>query len=606
MMQEEITDIKDTFTDAEQRIYNVKLSGFNWQKRRHADWTENYTLFRDKVIINRLTQRQSVNVPLMKQSIKTILTKIDDFPDVVFENLSNDKQKELFFQECWYDTVRTDKLEIKDIIDKKQVCLYGRSFKKLNIMNGRFTVSIEDPFDILVDRFCDPSDLDTAKFIIHQHIYRTLSDIHLNEMYDKTVIKELEHYFATTAGLFKSAENQESQLNKQERMRQMGVEDLEYPQVGETTVELNEVFMKVWNEELKDEVIMFIVTAEGKIIFEDLLENVIGKTKDNFWRYHYPFSSWADDVERIDVWSDGVADVLRTPNKIVNAWLSQLVENRTLRNYGMNYYNSKLGKEGFVPQTFEPMPWGWYPFPGNPNEGIKRVEVEDLGNSIDDIQFVIQMAEKATAATAIQQGVSEGRKLTLGEVQLLFANSQERITSMSKFYNESWYDFALKYTKMLEAAHDKIDKVKLFKKSYKGNMFGQEIEPKDYLDDEGYRVIVRSKDEQLEEQLDGIQRLDAVKATMPDNTVLDGIYKERLLEMAKLTPDEVREVMAFEEQKMESLLSGTNDIEGVRDTMLGGGQDQLALPAGGMDAAGGGNMDMSSLGENTRQLLQVA
>lgn len=605
-MTEEITNIQDTFTDAEQRIYNVKQNGFNWQKRRHPDWTENYTLYRDKVIINRLTQRQSVNVPLMKQSIKTILTKVDDFPDVVFENLSNDKQKELFFQECWYDTVRIDKLEIKDIVDKKQVCLYGRSFKKLNIINGRFSASVEDTFDILVDRFCDPSDIDSAKFIIHQHIYRSLSDIMLNDMYDKSVIKELELYFATTAGLFKSAENQESQLNKQERMRQMGVEDLEYPQVGETTVELNEVFMKVWDKELEDEVIMFMVTAEGKIIFEARLEDVIGKTKDNFWRYHYPFSSWADDVERTDVWSDGVADVLRTPNKIVNAWLSQLVENRTLRNYGMNYYNSKLGKEGFVPQTFEPMPWGWYPFPGNPNEGIKRVEVEDLGNSIDDIQFVIQMAEKATAATAIQQGVSEGRKLTLGEVQLLFANSQERITSMSKFYNESWYDFALKYAKMLEAAGDKLDKVKLYKKSYKGNMFAQEIEPKDYIDDEGYRVIVRSKDEQLEEQLDGIQRLDAVKATMPDNTVLDGIYKERLLDMANLTPDEVREVMAFEEKKLESLLGEADSIEEAGNAMLGGGQDQLALPAGGMSEAGGGTMYMSALGENTRQLLQAA
>jgi hypothetical protein len=34
------------------------------RKHWHSQWTENYQLYRDTVIINRLTQRQSVNVPL--------------------------------------------------------------------------------------------------------------------------------------------------------------------------------------------------------------------------------------------------------------------------------------------------------------------------------------------------------------------------------------------------------------------------------------------------------------------------------------------------------------------------------------------------------------
>ena len=37
-----------------------------WRERRHMQWTSNYDLHRDTVIINRLTQRQSVNVPYMK------------------------------------------------------------------------------------------------------------------------------------------------------------------------------------------------------------------------------------------------------------------------------------------------------------------------------------------------------------------------------------------------------------------------------------------------------------------------------------------------------------------------------------------------------------
>lgn len=72
-----------------------------FRERRHPQWTENYELYRDTVITNRLSQRQSVNVPLMKETIKTILANIDDAPDLYFENLDNDKQKELFMNEYW-------------------------------------------------------------------------------------------------------------------------------------------------------------------------------------------------------------------------------------------------------------------------------------------------------------------------------------------------------------------------------------------------------------------------------------------------------------------------------------------------------------------------
>lgn len=34
-----------------------------YRERRHPQWTDNYQLYRDTVITNRLTQRQSVNVP---------------------------------------------------------------------------------------------------------------------------------------------------------------------------------------------------------------------------------------------------------------------------------------------------------------------------------------------------------------------------------------------------------------------------------------------------------------------------------------------------------------------------------------------------------------
>ena len=64
------------------RVQKYRTGAFEHQARRHPDWREIYGLYRDKVVTNRLTQRQSVNVPLMKESIRTMLSKTDEFTDI--------------------------------------------------------------------------------------------------------------------------------------------------------------------------------------------------------------------------------------------------------------------------------------------------------------------------------------------------------------------------------------------------------------------------------------------------------------------------------------------------------------------------------------------
>ncbi len=106
-----------------------------FRERRHQQWTDNYLLDRDTVITNRLTQRQSVNVPLMKETRKTLLAGTEE-QDIYFENLDNDGQKELLFNEYWKHVAERSRLNILNEIDVKQEFLYGRSFWKLNIISG--------------------------------------------------------------------------------------------------------------------------------------------------------------------------------------------------------------------------------------------------------------------------------------------------------------------------------------------------------------------------------------------------------------------------------------------------------------------------------------
>lgn len=555
-------ELYSLYPDPEIEILSLnKESGYNYRQRRQEEWKETYLLYRDNVLINRLTQRQSVNLPLMKMFIRTLLKDIDEMPLIEFENLDNNKEAEIFYNEYWKYILEKNKMGLKDIADKKQVLLFGRSFTQIQIVNGEVKFTIVDPNDILVDRYTDPTDLDTARFLIHTNIFVPLSSLENNPNYNQEKVKELRVWFASEKGLLKSQENEKIRMEKEEKMAEMGVPDVYNPVLGEATVELCLHFM-YWKEPQDEEERLYLmVEAENsKVLMKKPLDEVIGKTKDDYWKNHYPYVSWTDDVEMQDFWSDGIGDMVRTPNKILNVWFSQLVENRTLRSFGMNYYNSSV--EGFAPQTFEPQAWGWYPIPGDPNQLIKRVEIPDLTESLDEMQFVINILEKSTGATATQQGAAIPKQITLGEVQLALGEAKERIKGWSKFYVPAWKERGEKFIKLLEAAEDKIKAVKIFKKGRNSqDLYKREISPKDWKAKESYQVKIWTIEDKTNEENAAITKLSAVVQNIPDNPKLRDIFKRKLLEFAGLSPQEVSEVMETENQKTTMFQNQPNVLE---------------------------------------------
>lgn len=529
-----------------------KESGYNYRQRRSEDWTENYTLYRDKVTINRLTQRQSVNLPLMKQMIRTLLKDVDDMPVIHFENLDNDKQKEVFQNEYWKWTLDFNKMSLKDIVDKRQVFLYGRSFDSMQIVDGKVKMEVQDPEDILVDRYMDPTDIDSSRFLIHTHIFKPLSHLENNEMYDQAAVKRIKEFYASEQGLIRSASNQQMLQEKNQKMADMGLDDVDSPVLGETYVELSLHFCYYAEGDAEEELYLFVEVDEMEVLMKKKLEEVIGTTDDHYWKNHFPYNTWADDVERQDFWSDGVADIIRTPNKVLNAWFSQLVENRTLRNFGMHYYDSTV--EGFQPQTFNPVPWGWYGVPGKPADVMQKVDIPDLSEALDEMTFLITMMEKATGATATQQGTQTDRQVTLGEVQLALGEAKERIKGMSKFYTPAWQARGEKFLKLIEAGKAKLDAVKVYKKGRQtSNMYSREIGPNDWQSKSGYHARVWSLDEKQAQDTDALQKLNAIKTIMPDNPKVTEVYQRKLLEFANLQPDEINDIMEFERKKIEAM-----------------------------------------------------
>lgn len=553
-----------------------KLDAYNYRFRKVADWDENYELYRDKVITNPFTQRQSVNLPIMKTQIRTLLKDVDDMPVIEFQNLDNDKSAELFKNEYWNWTSEQNRMELQDIIDKRQVFLFGRSYDQWQIMNGMVVQTIQDPYDILIQRYCNPFDINSSRFLIHMHIFKPLAQLDQNPDYDKEAVADMQKWYASRLGLIKASENARFLVQRNQRQADLGVPDINAPQLGETYVELAMHFVyreagEKWVELVDGEPVEHTTDAEQiflyvecdnmRILMKKPLEAIIGKTSDNFWRNHYPYTSWADDIERQDWYSDGIADIIRTPNKVMNTWFSQMVENRSLKNLNMHIFNSNL--EGFQPQTWQPMAWGMYGVPLPPNTSLadvfQPIPVDDLKDSLEEMNFLQGIVERASGATPTQQGAQTPGEVTLGEVKLQLQNAQQRIKGMSKFYTQVWKERALIFLKLIEAAPDKLDAVKIYKKGKNTNdIYTREIAPEDWITKSGYGVKIWSQDQKDATDVDALNKLNAVKTNMPDNPKLEEIYDRKLLEFAGLKPEEITDVMKLEQEKMAAIAQSGN------------------------------------------------
>lgn len=530
------------FTD---KLRKERETAIAYQKRRHDQWNDNYTLYRDYVHINRLTQRQAVNIPLMKETIKTLLAEIDEAPDIAFKNLDNNLEAEFALNEFWnWEMERTD-FENLDIQDKKNVLLYGRSFTKLNFLNGLFTPEVLDIYDIVIDPKTKPNNLDSARYLVHQNIYKSLNDILANDKYLKNGKDQLKDLMYSQEGLILGTQNKEALDQKKERLDDLGASDernLEELLAGaEIIVSLTEHYTLKWNEKKKKyEKYIVVLAQDNVILYQDTIENTLGI---DFW----PFVTWAGDLDVSDIWTDSEADIIRTINKVLNAWISQGAENRTLKNWGMRFYDTT---SGFNPQTFTPEPWGFYPVPGDPNKVLKDVQIDAMSDALPEMEFLIRLAEKATATPSGAKGMVERKQVTLGEVQMIIGKATERVKGMAKFYRRARKEFADKWFKIMDANVAPSASVKLFKTSYKGNIFAKEVKRNDWKSEAGYKIKITSTSEQEMEESQGVQRLLAIKQQFPENMALQKILEKRILEIADLTPEEIKEIMAFEEQRM--------------------------------------------------------
>lgn len=517
-----------------------KEESLKFKERRFAHWNENYALYRDLVKTNRLTQRQAINIPIMRETIQTYVSKIDEAPELKFKargRTNKDRNGEIFVEELWNYYFDKLKLDILDNVDKKIVGLHGRSFKICGMSKGEFFVDLIDPYDIEISPRANPFDLNSAQYVIRTHIFRPLREILANSKYSEEGKLELKAYLQTKEGVIKSKETSEAFLEKTQRLRDLGAQNYDDYNASEVVVEINESYKLVWDVNSNQFVRhLIIIAADKAVLYNKPLKEAIGTSK-------LPIVSWADDPDLNDIWCDGKGDSVRTINKVVNMYISQDVENRSYRNFGMHFYNTLNGT--FQPRAFDAKPWGFYGLPGNPNEILKSVEIPQLGDTMQQIGFLKDLIQSSVAQTATERGEQTKSRTTLGEVELNLQQSQGRNAVSSKHYRRAWEEIGELFYELM--SNNVTGTITLYKKGPSGDIYKKDIYPSDWIMPEGYHCEVKMKSEV--EALDQykLQKAQYIISSFQDNPIAIKIAKRKELELMDWTSDEIEQTMQFYE-----------------------------------------------------------
>lgn len=532
---------------------NDKLSaefdaGIKYRKRRQKDWDENYTLYRNKVKLNRLTQRQPMNVPLMKETIQTLGAKTNAPLYMDFESRDGELDKEIVMSTLFRTATDGDLMNLKCRVDKKQTYLSGRGHMGLEVDPNydyliRFTV--EDPYDIVIDPGVSPWDIETARFVHNDNIFKPLHEVLRNGRFDKEAREKVRQDYQGSQTSY-GVRNDSNYKRKQERLQQIGYVDIEKLGNLDKMVHLQYCHTYVWDAGTKEYIKYYVVRADGKHILR------AAPHKEVYGVDFYLLETWATDLEATDYWSDSIADIVRIPNKAVNTWISQYLENRTLHGFGMNFYDT-TATENWQPQKFDPKPFGWYPLPGKPQDVYQRVDIPELKGTLQDIQFIIGIAERASATGAIEKGAVEDVKRTLGEIEIAVSNALERTNDIAPLYNAAYERLVQKWQQLMIANIDEKE-IKLYKKAPSGELVGKTITRADIESENGYEIRAVDKAQRVLEKTDEIVKLRAARESFPQNKAFKKAEQRRLMQLLDLDPHEAEEIEQEELENAERAL----------------------------------------------------
>lgn len=420
------------------------LAGLEFKHPRTLDWDKNYDLYANKKTEG-LKNRVNINLPMMSGFVDTLLSKIDNPPEIMFEP-TEEADFRLVKKVNSLKTVDSSpnhgNWKYKDILSKKINIFTGRSIFQYwadSVSGYRSHLEPIDSYDFITDPLGGGLDEENHRFLGKDNINRDkweLLRVKDAMKFDPSQLTKLLSKQSTlTSDQIAGYKNQ-----KLARFSAMGINLQNYLLKRPDTYKLVEWYTTYEGQRWY---VLMDMDNDVWISIVPLLEKFKQKneeTDDAYW----PFCSFASKADLFNYWSVAPADDIREINMAANVFISQAIENRNKINFGQRAYDVKMFTD---PSLLEYRPDGLVPVSrtrGSIAEGIYQFETKEMGitGTIDFVKFLDNFQGVKSGVNNDTQGNSAEDK-----VGIYFGNLKQ-VADRMNLINEGYSNMYVKLGKL--------------------------------------------------------------------------------------------------------------------------------------------------------------
>lgn len=418
--------------------YDIALK---YRSQRVSSWhkNEDWYLQRKK---KEIQGRHNIMLGEMQGFIDTLLSKIDDAPTIKYNPTNEaDTRKAEKVSKAWEkdSSITQGDWAYKDLLGKKQCGLYGRTGYKYfaeSYPKYKSNLVLIDVYDLLVDPLCGGEDIEKARFLGHDNIFKTTYELENSTLYDPKQVM-----LAKMGVARDETKKDDNTLNeKTNRASILGLTPDKYQ--SEETLKLCE-----WYTTFKGTRYLITFDHNSKQWLrceklKDIFKTAEYPNGDPLW----PIDSWATNPDMFEFWTPSPADQVRETIEAKSLLISQAFDNRMYNNFGMKAYDLNAFPN---PALLEPRWGGLVPY--NSRENGKSIQdniYEFRYPALGDTQVLYNILDtekgKNSGITPSTQGLAEDDK-KVGVMEGEMAMAADRMGLFNKSYGRFWVKMGKRY-----------------------------------------------------------------------------------------------------------------------------------------------------------------
>lgn len=450
-LDERLDNIKLT---NEEIILQVKCeyqNALEYRRPRIKDWHANEDMLYGKKPIT-LSKRSNIDLRLMKGFEDTLLSKIKNLLTIKFgptEDADIRKARKVTALFELETSPAKQNWKYKDLLGKKLALPSGRCIAKIYAAAKPYKHhrDLIDHYDFLIDPLAGGYDIELARYLGQDNIFKSKYDLLNNKTYDQARVKEL--IDATNENDTDVTDNEYKE--KQNRIAIVGFNGSDYNAQKDGLFKLLE-----WYTTINGKRWYILCSLDKKIIIKRKPWEEMTKIDEESGLPLWPFSSWAYYPDLFNFWSQSPMDVVREIFQTRNVVINQAIDNNEARNKPMKSADPKvytnLALLEYEPDRVIPTNPGSDPKSGlYIHETASIYDPKVLNDVLEDI------ANKVTGVSPSNPEVSKDQ-----QVGIYYGDQQDVANRMSLF-EESYFMADVHSAQLYLNGLDKLDEEKAVK-----------------------------------------------------------------------------------------------------------------------------------------------